>query len=76
METYNFEGKTTDEAIENAQKELKLTADEMDIEVIEPESSGIFGLVGGRKARIKVSVTKGDDIEKTEDGLEIAKKAL
>jgi spoIIIJ-associated protein len=48
----------------------------MDIEIIEPESAGIFGLVGGRKAKIKVSITKGDTEEETEDGLEIAKEAL
>ena len=81
METYKFEGKTTDEAIENARRELNLTLEEMDIEVIEPESAGIFGLVGGRKAKIKVSVVTKEDIkedikEETEDGLEIAKKAL
>jgi spoIIIJ-associated protein len=76
METYNFEGKTTDEAIENASKELNVAIDEMDIEIIEPESAGIFGLVGGRKAKIKVSITKGDTEEETEDGLEIAKEAL
>ncbi|MFC1883552.1 RNA-binding cell elongation regulator Jag/EloR [Thermodesulfobacteriota bacterium] len=79
METYSFEGKTTDEAIENARKELNLSIDEMDIEIIEPESTGIFGIVGGRKAKIKVSVGK-EDIEITDrdglDGLSIAKGAL
>ena len=56
METYEFKGKNADEAIENACRKLKLTRDGMEIEIIESGSAGIFGLVGGRKARIKVIV--------------------
>lgn len=55
MESYEFQGKNTEEAIENASRELGLSRDEMEIEVLEPGSAGIFGLVGGRKARIRVS---------------------
>ena len=55
METFNFEGKTTDEAIKNACNQLNLNREEIEIEIIEPGSPGIFGLVGGRKAKIKVS---------------------
>ena len=56
METYEFKGKNADEAIENACRKLKLTRAGMEIEIIESGSAGIFGLVGGRKARIKVIV--------------------
>jgi spoIIIJ-associated protein len=56
METYEFQGKTAEDAIENACRQLKLPRDRMEIEVIEPGSAGIFGLVGGRKARIKVLI--------------------
>jgi spoIIIJ-associated protein len=56
METYEFRGKNADEAIANACRKLKLTRDGMEIEIIESGSAGIFGLVGGRKARIKVIV--------------------
>ena len=56
MQTYEFKGKNADEAIENACRKLKLTRDGMEIEIIEPGSAGIFGLVGGRKAKIKVIV--------------------
>jgi spoIIIJ-associated protein len=55
MESYEFQGKNTEEAIENASRELGLSRDQMEIEVLEPGSAGIFGLVGGRKARIRVS---------------------
>jgi spoIIIJ-associated protein len=56
METYEFKGKNADEAIANACRKLKLTRDGMEIEIIESGSAGIFGLVGGRKAKIKVIV--------------------
>ncbi len=79
METFEFEGKTTEEAIEYACRQLNATRDEMDIVILEPGSAGIFGLVGGRKAKVRVSLhtpeleaESGDE----ENGLEIAKAAL
>jgi spoIIIJ-associated protein len=55
METMEFEGKTTEEAIQNASKHLNLPVEDLDIDIIEPGSAGIFGLVGTKKAKIKVS---------------------
>jgi len=55
METYEFEGKTTEEAIENAARKLNLPAEDLNVDIIEPGSAGIFGLVGGRKAKIRVT---------------------
>ncbi|MBW1721419.1 MAG: protein jag [Deltaproteobacteria bacterium] len=55
MGTYEFEGKTTEEAIQNASRELNLPVEELDIDIIEPGSAGIFGLVGGKKAKIRVT---------------------
>ena len=77
MQTFEFEGKTTEEAIENACRQLKLTKDEIDVEIIEPGSAGIFGLVGGRKAKVKVTTT-GEETEPVEEtnGVAIAKDAL
>jgi spoIIIJ-associated protein len=77
MQTFEFEGKTTEEAIENACRQLKLTKDEIDVEIIEPGSAGIFGLVGGRKAKVKVTTT-GEEPEPVEkpNGVAIAKDAL
>ena len=54
MNAYEFEGKTTEEAIATACRKLQLSQDQMTIEVIEPGSAGIFGLVGSRKAKIRV----------------------
>ena len=56
METYEFEGKTTEEAIQNASKELDIPSEDLKVDIIEPGSAGIFGLVGGKKAKIKVTV--------------------
>ena len=77
MQTFEFEGKTTEEAIETACRQLKLTKDEIDVEIIEPGSAGIFGLVGGRKAKVKVTTT-GEEPEPVEEtnGVAIAKDAL
>jgi len=77
MDTFEFEGKTTEEAIENACRQLNLKKEEMDFEIIEPGSAGIFGLVGGRKAKIKVSTPKekGGTPDST-NGLAVAKEAL
>jgi spoIIIJ-associated protein len=58
METYEFEGKTDHDAIENACRKLNLKKDQMDIVILEPGSAGIFGLVGGRKAKIKVTINR------------------
>ena len=75
METYEFEAKTTEEAIENASRELNLPVEELQIDIIEPGSAGIFGLVGGKSAKIKVTV-KGEISTDDETGLGLAKETL
>ncbi len=67
METYEFEGKTTEEAIQNAARELNVPVEELSIDVIEPGSAGIFGLVGGRKAKIKVTLKTPSELEEEEE---------
>jgi spoIIIJ-associated protein len=83
METYEFEGKTTEEAIENASRELHLPVEELQIDIIEPGSAGIFGLVGSKKAKIKVTVkqeggaqTSGEVVaeRETESGMDADKE--
>lgn len=77
MDTFEFEGKTTEEAIENACRQLNVTKEEINIEIVEPGSAGIFGLVGGRKAKIKVSTAeKSDEPPDGTNGLAVAKEAL
>ncbi|MEW6668266.1 MAG: RNA-binding cell elongation regulator Jag/EloR [Thermodesulfobacteriota bacterium] len=54
MKDNEFEGKTTEEAVQNASRELGIPEEDLDFEILEPGSAGIFGLVGGKKARIRV----------------------
>ncbi len=72
MESFEFQGKNTEEAIENASRELGIPPEDLEIEIIEPGSAGIFGLVGGRKAKIRVKrkkpeVSAPDHDEKIEE---------
>jgi spoIIIJ-associated protein len=78
METYEFEGRNTEDAIQNASRELDLPVEELNIDVIEPGSAGIFGLVGGKKAKIKVSVKTTPEPEEAEDreDARVAKEVL
>lgn len=48
--------KTIDEAIEHALKELNATRDQVEIEVLEQPSKGIFGLIGTRMAKVKLTM--------------------
>lgn len=53
MEFVEFEGKSTEEAIENACAHFQVSPEQLEIEILSVGSSGIFGL-GGRKAKIRV----------------------
>jgi spoIIIJ-associated protein len=55
MSTLEFEEKTVEEAIAVACQKLSLPADKLEIEVLSRGSSGIFGIVGVKKARIRVT---------------------
>lgn len=61
MDFLEFEGKSTEEAIENACAHFQVTPEQLKIEIVSVGSSGIFGL-GSRKAKIRV-VLKGEEPE-------------
>jgi len=67
METYEFEGKTAEEAIENASRELNIPVEELDVHIVEPGSAGIFGLVGTRKTRVRVNVIREEEDDIVDD---------
>ena len=54
MEFLEFEGKTTEEAIESACAHFQVPAEQLDIEILSVGSPGIFGL-GGKKAKIRAA---------------------
>lgn len=66
MALLEVEGKTVEEAIEIACRELQVSRDKLEIEVLSAGSTGIFGIVGTKKARIKALLLE----EKTEPVLE------
>jgi len=55
-ESFEFEGKTIDEAIAKACDELNLSREKLNIEILTEGATGFLGLVGGKKARISASI--------------------
>lgn len=53
---YEFQAKNVEKALEKASDELNIPSDEIKHEVLTYGSTGIFGLVGIKKAKIKVFV--------------------
>ncbi|MGA9755999.1 MAG: RNA-binding cell elongation regulator Jag/EloR [Desulfobaccales bacterium] len=71
MEFLEFEGKTTEEAIESACAHFQVPAEQLEMEILSVGSPGIFGL-GGRKARIRAAVAQ----EPEDDLLPLAREIL
>lgn len=55
-------GKTIEEALEAALTELQVPLERVDYQVLEEPSKGLFGLIGGRMARIAVTVKPVDPV--------------
>jgi spoIIIJ-associated protein len=49
------EGKTIEEAIKKALKELKVPREKVKIEVLSEEKKGLFGMPGAKPAKIRVT---------------------
>ena len=58
IESMEIEGKTVEEAIKKALKELKLPRNKVKIEVLSEEEKGLFGMPGAKPAKIRVSGLK------------------
>ena len=59
-------GKSVDEALNSALAELGVGKDDVDVEVLDTPSKGIFGIFGNKPARIKVSVKEPPKISSTQ----------
>lgn len=66
-----FEGKTVDHAVEQACTALNISKEELKYSVISHGSSGIFGLVGVRKAKIRVIVPDPEPDEEPEEEFDV-----
>lgn len=58
MRTLDMMGKTVDDAIDAALKELNLTRDKIEVEVLDEGSKGLFKIIGARPAKIRVTVKR------------------
>lgn len=56
--TLEFDAKTADEALDRASKELNIPRQDIKYDILSHGSTGIFGLVGAKRARIRVHVPK------------------
>lgn len=55
MRVIEKSGKTIEEAVAAALQELDLTKEQVDVEVVEEPSKGIFGLIGSKYAKVRVT---------------------
>ncbi|WP_288184963.1 RNA-binding cell elongation regulator Jag/EloR [uncultured Sporomusa sp.] len=69
-------GKTIDEAIELALAELNVSRDRIDYEVLEVPSKGLFGFIGSKLAKVKVTVRAIDSVEEAKQFLNNVFKAM
>ncbi len=69
-----FEEKNVEKAVKKACDELKIPKEKLKYEIISYGSTGIFGLVGIKKAKIRVVLSKS--IPKSESALEVPSKKL
>jgi spoIIIJ-associated protein len=54
MESMEFSGKTTEEALSKASEHFNLPMDKLEVEVVSAGSSGLLGFIGAKKAKILV----------------------
>lgn len=69
-------GKTIDEAIELALAELEVSRDRIDYEILESPSKGLFGFIGSKLAKVRVTVRAIDPVEEAKQFLEKVFKAM
>lgn len=61
MTTVERTGKTVEEAVASALKELQVTEDRVTVEVLEQPKSGLFGLIGARPAKVAVTLIEKEE---------------
>ncbi|MBW1742387.1 MAG: protein jag [Deltaproteobacteria bacterium] len=64
LAVYEFEGKTKEEAIRSACEELGVSEEKLRIEVLSYGSTGIFGLVGAKKAQVRVTLRDAPEVKR------------
>jgi spoIIIJ-associated protein len=55
------EGKTVEEAVKKALRELKIPRNKVKIEVLSEETKGLFGMAGAKPAKVRVTTLKSKE---------------
>lgn len=55
MESIEIEGRTVEEAIKRALRQLKVKRAEVEIKIVSEETKGLFGMPGAKPAKIRVT---------------------
>ncbi|MBO2517473.1 MAG: hypothetical protein CW338_09445 [Clostridiales bacterium] len=61
IKSYEFTGRTTEEAINAGLSELGIDISDAKVEIVEEGSKGLFGLFGSRPAKVKLSVEEQEE---------------
>lgn len=75
MESIDIEGKTVEEALNKALIKLNVDRNNVDVEVLDHGSKGLFNVIGAKPAKIRVS-TKYDYIKEAHNFLEKMLKCM
>lgn len=76
MNSIEKSGKTVDEAIDLAVEELGVCRENVEYEVLDEPSKGLFGLFGGKMARVRVFVKFKDPVVVAKEFLEQIFKSM
>lgn len=68
MKFVEIKAKTVDEAVEKALSDLNTTKENVEIEILE-ESKGLFGILGSKEVKVRVTLIKEDETSKAESFL-------
>ena len=76
MEIIEKTGKTVEEALEAALAELGVDRDQVEYKVLEAPSNALFGLLGGREAKVEVVLKKVNPVDTARAFLEKVTRAM
>ena len=76
MDVIEKTGKTVEEALEAALAELGVDRDQVEYRVIEAPSKALFGLLGGREAKVEVTLKKNDPTANAREFLDKVTRAM
>ena len=76
MEIIEKTGKTVEEALEAALAELGVDRDQVEYKVVEAPSKALFGLLGGREAKVEVVLKKVNPVDTARAFLEKVTRAM